>query len=172
MYGDNSKYLDAKVLEGESGSKIARGEMKEEYVFGPQGWATTFFPKVHQDLYFLFDSGWEIGGNSTFDLDTQKFPSFLGDPEIRLRRLNNSILNKGWRGAALWCRSTSGGDADVPLVARSQNACIYYWEIDGGDLSFHIDHIRNELGASFTIEHIYREHPLNGDWRKDGRFEI
>jgi hypothetical protein len=171
VYGDNSPHVDIAVLEGEAGGKTAHEELNEELVFGPEGWATKLFPKFREDLYLLFDDGWAEGGSATFLLDTRKFPSFSGDPEGKLKRLNAAVLSHGWRGAALWCRKTPGGSADVPLVVRSQRAGIQYWKIDIGDTKFNVDAIRNQLGAPLVTEHVHGEPPFNGDWHKDGRFE-
>lgn len=170
VYGDHTSHLDEKVLEGPDGAALARNAMRGELVFGNAGWSS-FFPRVHGDLYLLLDDGWATGGTATFLLDTQKFPSLTGSPEARLARLNDAARQKGWRGAALWCRNTPGGDQDQSLVARSKAADIRYWKIDGGDLSFHVDRVRDELRANLTVEHVHGEPPLNGDWRKDGRFE-
>ncbi len=172
MYGHNLAHLDPKALQGAEGSTIANGEMTEANVFGPEGWAEKFLPQVRGELYFLFDAGWESGGNATFILDTQKFPSYSGTPQEGLTKLNAAIMAKGWRGAALWCRKTPGGDADTSLVERSKKAGIRYWKIDGGDSSFSVDRARNQLDAPLTVEHVYGEWPLNGDWRKNGRFEV
>ena len=168
--GDGSNHLDEKLLEGANGAALARDAMNEELVFGETGWSS-FFAGVHNDLYLLFDDGWATGGTATFQLDTRKFPSFSGPPETRLARLNDAVQRKGWRGAALWCRDTPGGEQDRPLVRWSKAANLRYWKIDGGDLNFHIDQLRDDIGANLTVEHIHGEPPLNGDWRKDGRFE-
>ena len=172
MYGHNIEHLDPKVLEGGSGSDLAEKELTENAVFAPYGWAQQFFPEIRSELYFLFDAGWEADGYATFLLNTHKFPSFDGSPEQRLKKLNMAIRDKGWRGAALWCRNTPDAVADVPLVQRSKNAEIYYWKIDGGDKEFHVDSVRNDIRAMLTAEHVYGEWPLNGNWHEDGRFGV
>ena len=149
---------------------LAHNALTEELIFGPHGWAETFFPKVRADLYFLFDDGWELDGNATFELDTNKFPSFTGTPAERLAKLNRAIQHAGWRGAALWCRNPADGDAGSRLEDMSQSAGIGYWKIDGGDPDFKLLQLRNEKRIPLTLEHVNGEGPVNGDWKKDGRF--
>lgn len=170
MYGQNLPSLDPKVLEGDSGSRLAHEAMTERTLFGETGWAASFFPKVRKDAFFLLDDGWQIGGTATFELDSKKFPSFNGAPADRLKKLNQAIGGAGWRGTALWCRNTPGGDADHRLEDLSQSAGIHYWKIDIGDPTFHLVRLRNEENIPLTLEHVRGESPVNGDWKVDGRF--
>jgi hypothetical protein len=172
MYGHGLAKLDPRVLEGESGNKLAHEAMTERVLFGVGGWANSFFPKIRKDLYLLLDDGWQVGGTATFQLDTAKFPGFTGSFETRLRKLNSAIEGAGWRSAALWCRDTPGGDADQNLENRSESAAIKYWKIDIGDPTFNLVRLRDETHIPLTLEHVYGEAPVNGDWRKDGRFGI
>lgn len=170
MYGHDLPHLDPKVLEGDSGSRLAHDAMTEKTLFGRTGWATDFFPKIRKDVFFLLDDGWQAGGTATFDLDTGKFPSFTGSPADRLRKLNDAIKGAGWRGTALWCRNTPGGDADHHLESLCQSAGIKYWKVDIGDPTFNLIRLRDETHIPLTLEHVHGEWPVNGDWRKDGRF--
>ena len=170
MYGHDLPELDPKVLEGDSGSRLAHDAMTEKLLFGRTGWAADFFPKIRKDVFFLLDDGWQAGGTATFDLDTRKFPSFTGSPADRLRKLNDAIKSAGWRGTALWCRNTPGGGADHHLESLSQAAGIKYWKIDIGDPTFNLIRLRDETHIPLTLEHVHGEWPVNGDWRKDGRF--
>jgi hypothetical protein len=170
MYGHHLSALDPKILEGDSGSKLAHDSMTEDILFGKEGWAAKFFPRIRKDIYLLLDDGWQAGGTATFELDTKKFPSFTGSSSGRLRKLNQAIQDAGWRGTALWCRNTPGGDADHRLESVSQSAGIQYWKIDIGDPAFHLIRLRDQTHIPLTLEHVHGEPPLNGDWRKDGRF--
>ena len=170
MYGHDLTELDPKVLEGDSGSKLAHDAMTENILFGKTGWARDFFPKIRKDAFFLLDDGWQVGGTATFELDTKKFPSFTGSSADRLKRLNRAIQDAGWRGTALWCRNTPGGDGDHHLESISQSAGIKYWKVDIGDPTFNLVRLRNETHIPLTLEHVHGEWPVNGDWRKDGRF--
>lgn len=170
MYGQNLAKLDAKILEGDSGSRLAHDAMSEDVLFGKNGWASEFFPSVRRDLLFLLDDGWQVGGTATFELDLRKFPSFSGSSIERLKKLNRTVEEAGWRSTALWCRNTPGGDADHRLETVSQSAGIRYWKIDIGDPSFNLVRLRDKTHIPLTLEHVNGESPLNGDWRKDGRF--
>jgi hypothetical protein len=170
MYGHHLPALDPKILEGDSGSNLAHDSMTEDVLFGEKGWAAKFFAKIRKEVYFLLDDGWQVGGTATFELDPKKFPSFTGSPTARLKKLNYAIQNAGWRGTALWCRNTPGGDADHRLEDLSQSAGIRYWKVDIGDPTFHLVRLRNETHIPLTLEHVHGELPINGDWQKDGRF--
>ena len=170
MYGQNLRDFDPKVLEGDSGSRLAHNAMTEEALFGRTGWAASFFPKIRKDVFFLLDDCWQVGGTATFELDTKKFPSFTGSVADRLRELDHVVRGAGWRGTALWCRNTPGGDADHRLESISQSAGIKYWKVDIGDPTFDLVRLRDEAHIPLTLEHVHGEWPVNGDWRKDGRF--
>jgi hypothetical protein len=170
MYGHELKSLRPEVLEGASGSQLAHDAMSERMLFGSKGWANHFFPRVRKDLYLMLDDGWESGGTATFELDARKFPSFSGRPEERLARLNRAICDVDWRAAALWCRNTPGGNRDEQLEKLSEAAGIGYWKIDIGDPTFHLIDVRSRNHAQLMLEHVHGELPVNGNWRRDGRF--
>jgi hypothetical protein len=170
MYGHNLQKLDPKVLEGNSGSKLAHDALTETVLFGERGWVADFFPKIRNDLFFLLDDGWQARGTATFELDAVKFPTFQGSFADRLKGLNHAIVGAGWRGTALWCRNTPGGDADRRLESLSQSAGIRYWKVDIGDPAFNLIRVRNEAAIPLTLEHVHGEWPVNGNWRRDGRF--
>ena len=170
MYGQGQPALDPQLLEGTPGAKLAEEQLREATLFGSKGWLENFYTKVRSDLYVLMDEGWEEGGYATFIPDGNKFPSLHGTPPEKLKQLNEAVQARGWRALALWCRDTPGGEADRELVRWSRQAGIRYWKIDGGDKSFHVDQVRNQEQSPLVTEHVYPEGPLNGDWRKDGRF--
>ena len=171
MFGHGRPTLDPGILEGESGSKLAHNAMSESVLFGKNGWAHEFFPKVREDLYLLLDDGWESGGNATFELETSKFSSFQGTPAERLAQLNRAVQKANWRGTAVWCRNTPGGTEDLRLEELSRTAGIQYWKIDLGDPEFNLVRLRDEKSFPLTLEHVHGELPVNGNWRTDGRFE-
>jgi hypothetical protein len=170
MFGHHLAKLDPEMLEGESGSKLAHEAMTEKVLFGEGGWVDSFFPKIRKDLFLLLDDGWQVGGTATFELDTVKFPGFAGSFEDRLRKLNHAIEGAKWRSTALWCRNTPGGSADRRLENRSESAAIKYWKVDIGDPRFNLVRLRNETHIPLTLEHVHGELPVNGDWKRDGRF--
>ena len=51
MYGQGQAKLDPRMLEGDSGSKLAHEAMTEKVLFGDDGWANNFFPEIRKDLY-------------------------------------------------------------------------------------------------------------------------
>jgi len=170
MYGHNMPELDPSLLEGDSGAALARESISEHQLFGDDGWAKSFYPQARSDVYLLLDDGWETGGTATFELDPKKFPSFSGTPVERLAALNRKARQEQWRGIALWCRNPPGGEADRRLEDWSAKADVGYWKIDIGDPSFRLTALRDETRLPLTLEHVHGELPVNGDWRKDGRF--
>jgi hypothetical protein len=170
MYGHHLKEISPEILEGDSGSRLAHNAMNEQVLLGKDGWAHAFFPRIRKDLYLMLDDGWESGGTATFELDPAKFPSFAGPPAERLAALNKAVQAAGWRRAALWCRNTPGGIKDEHLEILSQQADVRYWKIDIGDPEFHLVDVRRADHTQLQFEHVHGEPPLNGDWRRDGRF--
>lgn len=171
VYGQGASNLDIAVLEGASGAELAKAAFTENQVFGPKGWAKTFYPKVREDLYFLMDDGYYAGGSSSLELDTNKFPSFNGSPPERLKLLDQAIKKEGWRGVALWTRGTPNTVEKIePLLQWSKAAGVRYWKIDGGDGDFSVQHLKQIEYPSLILEHVNGEGPFNGDWQKDGRF--
>jgi hypothetical protein len=168
MYGQGQASLDSTILEGESGAQLARKALTETIVFGASGWAKEFFPRVRSELLFLFDDGWETGGNASFELDTAKFPSFSGSEADRLRKLNHAIKECGWQGAALWCRNPPDGKAGQNFETLSSNAGIDYWKIDIGDPTFALIKLRDKAGIPLVLEYACGGGPLNGDWHAAG----
>ena len=41
-----------------------------------------------------------------------------------------------------------------------------------GDPTFNLVRLRDETHIPLTLEHVHGELPVNGDWRRDGRFGI
>jgi hypothetical protein len=169
-FGQKQNSIDIALLEGETGNQLAHNAMNEIALLGQGGWASSFYPEVREDLYLLLDDGWQAGGTATFQLDPAKFPSFKEASAGRLQALNREIESMGWRGAALWCRNTPGGDADYGLERQSSDAGIAYWKIDIGDPTFNLVRTRDSARFPLTLEHVHGESPVNGDWKIDGRF--
>ena len=171
MYGQGLPSMDPAILEGGSGSNLAWLSLTEKVVFGPQGWANTFYPRVRKDLYFLLDDGYYTGDAASMELNPQKFPSFPGDPGQRLKAVRLKLEAAGWRGLGLWTRHTPNTpDKIEPLLQRSLFAGVKYWKIDGGDGDFSVQALKQKDDPSLVLEHVSGEGPFNGDWSKDGRF--
>lgn len=111
MYGQGTKKLDPILLQVDHVHKYKSDSMTEENLFGPNGWATTFFPKVRQDLFFVLDDGWDIPTSNDYsyrnlgDLDPDKYPSFTGSIPEKWAQLNRRAGQLGWRGIGLWFRT-------------------------------------------------------------------
>ena len=129
-------------LTTEAGTVIVENAMNEKSMFGPDGQARRYYPRIRKDVFFLLDDGWMSalagppGAGATFHLDEKRFPSFSGN---NLALLNRRVRELGWRGTGLWCSSTPGGEKDRPLVETLKNGGIGYCKIDGGDTpGFHM----------------------------------
>ena len=171
LYGQGEHQLDVSTLEGLGGAEFARASLNEQVVLRPQGWSKTFHSRVREELYMLLDDGWEKGGTATFQLDREKFPSFLGRAQERLRGLNNAVRADGWRALALWCRNPPGQKADEECVSWSKFAGVPYLKIDTGDRSGSMARAREMQNAKIILEHIHHgDGCLNGEWKVDGRF--
>ncbi|MBL7106248.1 MAG: hypothetical protein ISS77_01405 [Phycisphaerae bacterium] len=111
MYGQGEAKLDPILLRVDHVHKYKSDSMTEENMFGPKGWATTFFPKVRQDLFFVLDDGWDIPVSNDYsyrnlgDLDPKKYPSFKGTIPEKWSQLNARTQALGWRGIGLWFRT-------------------------------------------------------------------
>lgn len=171
VFGQGAASIDPALLEGGAGSWRANQAFTENQVFGPKGWAKTFYPKVRQDLYFLMDDGYYTGSQHSMELDVQKFPSFAGPPARRLTLLSLALRKENWRGLALWTRGTPNTAAEIePLLQWSKEAGVKYWKIDGGDNDLSVQHLKQTVYPALILEHVNGEGPFNGDWTKDGRF--
>lgn len=170
MYGQGAQTLDAGLLEGDSGARLAEQQLSYSSLLGPEGWLHRFYPKLRKELYVVLDAGWEEGNYASFVPDPKKFPELQGPVAEKLKQLNDAVKQSGWRALALWCRNPPGGEKDTQLVEWSEQAGIPYWKIDGGDRDFSVDRARDRLRSSLITEHVFGEGPLNGDWRSDGRF--
>ena len=171
VFGQGAASLDPALLEGGAGSWRADQAFTEDQVFGPHGWAKTFYPKVRGDLFFLMDDGYYVGDRNSMLLDTKKFPSFDGAPPTRLKRLDQALRKQGWRALALWTRGTPNTPEKIaPLLQWSKEAGVKYWKIDGGDGDFSVQRLKQTAYPELILEHVSGEGPFNGDWTKDGRF--
>ena len=195
-------------FDGDQGGTIPqRNNINERVLFDADGWATAWWPNLRKDLYFLLDDGWDVpyGSNNDSDgihvfgacvPDKARFPSLTGTPGERLRKLNDMMKARGWRGAALWvaCQTPGekapwrpGGKPEDLLtlgqsrekwaerVRISKEAGIRYWKVDWGLHAADADYrammtaVKNEIYPQLKIEHCWSMKPLNGYWpEKDG----
>jgi hypothetical protein len=110
--------------------------LNEETLLGDNGLARTLFPENRKDLFFLLDDGWDVPIISPNDyygsciLDTDKFPSFTGNPAERLGTLNAAFKDLGWRGVGLWIACQ-----EAPAIIRANPALYDDDDDDVADLS-------------------------------------
>ena len=109
-------------FDGDQGGTVPqRNNINERVLFDADGWATSWWPNLRKDLYFLLDDGWDVPYGSNNDNagihvfgacvpDRTRFPSLSGTPGERLRQLNDRMKACGWRGAALWVACQTPGE--------------------------------------------------------------
>ena len=172
----------------------ARDNMNERIIFGENGKGgfAEHYPEVRSDMFLLFDDGWDVPFKSSnaddiarfgsLVLNEDRFPSFTGTPRERLKKLNDAVIERGWRGAGLWIAAQKVGEKwnsdKVPAESQYEYwkervlwckyAGIKYWKVDWGA---HLDDIQfrkmlTDIGKKYhpdlIIEHSMPSSPLNG----------
>jgi hypothetical protein len=175
----------------EPSAYAAAASLTEERLFGPVGWARRF-PGITEDLYLLFDLGWDLDPDidirdeqwllGSHEVSPLRFPSCQGGPVERLRRLNELCQQAGWRGAGLLVAAQPFGDGQHGAVLGneetseilrerlrwSRDAGIAYWKVDYGRRSTPtyrqlITEMAIEEAPALVIEHTRRCGPLNDE---------
>ena len=148
-WGMESLNIDSVILKsGENAASL----MHEKYLRGDNSWLN-FYKKVHGDLIFMLDMGYEVNGYSSMEIDPVKFPSFKGTPAERQAQFSDLVKNAGWATAGLWSRGIKSVPEARERVLWSKNAKIGYWKVDGGDNKCIYDSLRNILYPELVIEH-------------------
>jgi len=205
---DDLEDINLVAFEGDQGAKSARDYLSEDVVFSKNGMIDQY-DKIRSDLFFVFDDGWDVpyGVHSdtqrfrfgSVELDEERFPSCIGDPTQRLKKLNDKVKSFGWRGAGLWIAAQAVGEGkegfmmdDTTLknywrqrVKWSKEAGINYWKVDWGVRAANFEFremltaIGREEAPDLIIEHCRNCGPVNDDanvpWEQevntgDGRF--
>jgi len=160
-----------------------RMEMQEKNMYGDstfQNWLG-FFPKIRQDIYFVMDDSWDIPNSGTIsdyygmaELDPDRFPSFTGTSEERMKKMVKAVKDKGWKGLGGWIC------VQVPPVAGKIDSSVYwtnklqlanaagfsYWKADWGKYSGNPEYRRmmTALGRKYApnliIEHAMGENNI------------
>lgn len=190
----------APAFAGDQGTDGARWMMNEKNVFDEGGWIEQF-PEVRENLYFLLDDGWDVPcgaspwkngvGFGSLIVNDERFPSVKGlPPKERLKRLNERVKSKGWKGLGIWvaARCDFGDACGDDCVSGSNNAClsekvkeywrervlwskyagVRYWKVDWGDFSASEEFrgfltlTAQELFPELVVEHAACCPPLNG----------
>lgn len=133
-------------------TKVTRKAMNEDNLFGKgkyQNWANCY-PRIREDLYLVLDDSWDIPKEvndkpnpylGTVELNEERFPSFHGTPEERLRQLVTRIKAKGWKGAGGWIcaqkadnqRETDEKSYWTERIKTADEAGFDYWKVDWGN---------------------------------------
>ncbi len=153
MYGQGDAVIDSVIFRVEHIGRYKADYLTEQTLFGPNGWLTTFYPKIRNDLFVVLDDGWDIpvSNDESYrnlgDLDPVKFPSFKGTIPEKWEQLNARTVANGWRGIGLWFRTNESAQdrvrrermKDDAAYARqywgerfewSRGAGIRYWKMD------------------------------------------
>lgn len=126
-----------------------RDAIGEEFLFGEIGALNKIDPSYRGDLIVVLDDGWDVpyhlkpdwrdGGNDdlhrfgSFELNNERFASFTGVPQERLKKLNDTVKRLGYRGIGLWVavqvanRKGSNPDAEAakPVWMEHLKWCDY-----------------------------------------------
>lgn len=126
--------------------------LNEQNIFGKgkyQNWIN-FYPDIRSDLIFVMDDSWDVPMNIAIDnnspflgtvqLNTERFPSYTGNPTERLRKLVEKVKSKGWKGLGGWVAAQAPKDITpqneesywIERLKESQNAGFTYWKVDWG----------------------------------------
>ena len=195
------------VFLGAEGAKRARNYLNEEHIFQSGGLADQY-EGIRGDLYFLMDDGWDVPYDVHPDtqitsfgslmLSEERFPSFQGTPEQRLRKLNEAFQKKGWKGIGLWVAAHALGESpETGYLSKEESvqywgermrwcreAGVEYWKVDWGFHQFDpvwremLNDLRDRIMPSLQIEHCHpAAAPVNhvvfrgGRQISDGRFQ-
>lgn len=149
LYGQdrNSINLDSIIL-----NNNAAGLMNEKLLTHTEGWLN-FYKKVHGDLVFLLDEGYNTNEKDAMEIDPVKFASLKGSPADRQIQLSKLVLKYGWGKLGFWSRGIKSVPEARERVIWAKNAGIGYWKIDGGDEKCIYDSLRNLIYPELVIEH-------------------
>ena len=93
-------------------TKGKKDAVQESQLFGQgpyQNWLGQY-PKVHQDLYFLMDEGWDLPDENIMVLP-DRFPSYASESQPEgFKKLSDAVKKSGWRGLGLWMRADAKTD--------------------------------------------------------------
>ena len=175
---------------GDQGSRSAREQMNEEFIFGKDG-VVHLLENVRSSLYLLLDDGWDVpyGTNpamqislfGSLEINEERFPSLTGNPAERLRQMNERVIAAGWRGLGIWVSPQRKGmqrDDKVSLdemrdywrerLEWSKFAGVRYWKVDWGMLSMAeyrkcLTELAAEVYPELYVEQARCSAPVNGE---------
>ena len=185
------------TFEGDQGGLTSRDAINEETVFGKDGWIN-YYPEIRKDLYFLIDDGWDVDYNTktpddfskfgSFVVNEQRFPSFKGSPDDKLKEFVERVKAAGWKGLGVWLPAQAyGEDFEKPvkecipywraMLERSKYAGVSYWKVDWGKCAYTtenrktISELAREVYPELVVEHGICMWLVNDRDSDYGRFE-
>lgn len=93
------------------GIKDCRSAMSEEFLLSDKGVLKNHFKNSREDLIVVIDDGWDVPYDAisfdfktfgSLDLSEERFPSFKGTPEEKLKALSDKIKDLGYKGLGIW----------------------------------------------------------------------
>ena len=181
---------------GDQGALGSRDAINEEAIFGKDGWIH-YYPEIRKDLYFLIDDGWDVDYNTkppkdfhkfgSLVVNEQRFPSFKGTPDEKLKEFVERVKAAGWKGLGIWLPAQAyGDDWQKPvkdcehywraMLERSKYAGVSYWKVDWGTCAYTtenrkaISDLAKEIYPELVIEHAICMWLINEKDSDYGRF--
>ena len=173
-----------------SNTRQVRDLLDSKTTFGTNGTASAY-PEIRKNLFFLLDDGWDVGYGlhmgrnrdmfGSLIVNTERFPECTGTPAERLKKLNESVIKKGWRGLGIWICSNALGETVSERFSPEKlenyyrermlwcrEAGVFYWKVDWGhyersaDYRYMLNKIAEEVFPELIIEHAGCCQALNG----------
>ncbi len=192
LYGCGANALDVSELEGDAGADHANDQMREDILFGEDGFAR-FHAAARSGLYFLLDAGWDVpfsmdrGYFGCLEPAADRFPGCPREPGAALEYLNRLARERGWAGLGIWVaaqeapRLSAAGALDQreywkERLEWSARAGVDYWKVDWGvyqhDIEFRnrLTEWGHEYAPGLMIEQAYCQSCVNDattGWPKD-----
>lgn len=188
-WGSQGFLAQADICANPNGNIATRDQITEEKIFGENGLAYVY-PEIREHLYFVVDDGWDVpfGAIAPKDqilfaaltVNEERFPSFKGTPEERLKQFNERIRACGWKGLGIWVAAQNAGEECFEDFSEKHRAywqerarwCKYagveYWKVDWGtkdrDADFRkmLTDIAHEEYPNLIVEHAVPIIPFNG----------
>lgn len=186
----NQFRLKNPAFTGDQGSRSAREQMNEEFIFGKDGVAH-LWEGVRASLYLLLDDGWDVPYSvdpatqlslfGSLEIDEERFPSLKGTPAERLKQMSERVLAAGWRGLGIWVSPQRKGmqrGEEIGLdemrdywrerLEWSKYAGVRYWKVDWGMLSMAeyrkcLTDLAAEVYPELYVEQARCSAPINGE---------
>ena len=197
-YNEKAAKGEPTFLGDQGGAALAsRDGINEETVFGENGWIH-YYPEIRSDLYFLIDDGWDVDYHTvtpkdfpkfgSHDVNKQRFPSFHGTPEEKLKQFVERVKAAGWKGLGIWLPAQAyGEDFEKPvretteywrtMLERSKKAGVSYWKVDWGKCAYTAENrkiitdLAHEIYPELIVEHAICMWLVNEKDSDYGRFK-